>query len=198
FAFIVLALWAGLWRMLGEVRGLRVATAAVVIIAAASMTLFGATRLDRIADRWEQFRQAKFGAPSSSAIAEPPPVEAWPRLVRDDLFIPSDHRTYPLGDRGAAYATALAAIKDRPWFGWGPGGWTAAAAAHSSDPFIRTFFLFLQFTHQDYLQTCVEWGLIGAAGWALLVPGALAHGVVRLGPRPSHDFIGAGAVVALA
>lgn len=197
-AFVVLALWAGLWRMLGEIRGLRIAAGIAIIVAATSVTFFGASRLDTIASRWEQFRQAQFGAPNSSAAGEVPSIETWPRLVRDDLFIPSDHRAYPLGDRGAAYATALAAIKDRPWFGWGPGGWTAAAAAHSSDPFIRTFFLFLQFTHQDYLQTCVEWGLVGAAGWALLVPGALVHGAVRLGPRPSHDFIGAGAVVSLA
>lgn len=118
--------------------------------------------------------------------------------MRDDLFIPSKHEAYILGDRGAAYATAAAAMVDRPWFGWGPGtGWTAAAAAHSQDPFIRTFFLLVQFTHSDPLQTCVEWGLIGAIGWALLVPVSLVHALPRLGSRPSRDFIGAGAVTAL-
>ena len=83
------------------------------------------------------------------------------------------------------------------WLGWGPGGWTAAAAAFSSDPFIRTFFLMLQFTHSDYLQTCVEWGVIGALGWALLIPGAVVNALKRLQVRPSSDFIGAAAAVSL-
>lgn len=196
-AFGVLAFWAGLWRVLGEVRGLRIATGAVCALAATGVIFFGAARLETIAARWDDFKRTQFGPARDGAVVAPPPVEAWPQLMRDDLFIPSDHRAYPLGDRGAAYATALSAIGERPWFGWGPGGWTAAAASHSSDPFIRTFYLLVQFTHQDYLQTVVEWGLVGAAGWALLVPGALVHGVARLGPRPSHDFIGAGAVVAL-
>ncbi len=196
-AFGTLALWAGLWRVLGEVRGLRIATGTVCALAAAGVIYFGAARLDTIAARWDDFKRTQFGPERERVVTAPPPVEAWPRLMRDDLFIPSDHHGYPLGDRGAAYATALAAMGERPWFGWGPGGWTAAAAAHSQDPFIRTFYLLVQFTHQDSLQTVVEWGLVGAAGWALLVPGALLHGVARLGPRPSHDFVGAGAVVAL-
>lgn len=196
-AFAVLAFWAGLWRVLGEVRGLRLATGIGCALAAVGVIYFGAARLDTIAGRWNDFKRSQFTPARAAAVVAPPPVETWPRLMRDDLFIPSDHRGYPLGDRGAAYAVALAAIEERPWFGWGPGGWTAAAAAHSADPFVRTFYLLVQFTHQDYLQTIVEWGFVGAAGWALLVPAALVQGGARLGPRPTHDFIGAGAVVAL-
>jgi O-antigen ligase len=117
--------------------------------------------------------------------------------MRPDLFVPSSHDDYPLGDRGAMYAAAAGAIGERPWFGWGPGGWMAAEAAHSTDPFIRTFFLTIQFTHEDYLQTAVEWGLIGAIGWALLVPGGVVHALRRLRARPSRDILGASAVIAL-
>ena len=55
----------------------------------------------------------------------------------------------------------------------------------------------LQFTHNDYLQTVVEWGLIGAAGWALLFWGGVVNAIHRLGRRPSRDFIGAAAALAL-
>lgn len=55
----------------------------------------------------------------------------------------------------------------------------------------------MQFTHEDYLQTCVEWGLVGAAGWALIVLGGLITGISRLGRHISRDFIGGAAVIAL-
>lgn len=196
FAFAGLTLWAGLWRALGEVRGLRAAAVIASAVVVALVAMLGASRVGDIGARWNQLKWSGLvgGQPATAIPAE----SEWPRLMRDDLFIPSKHEAYILGDRGAAYATAAAAMVDRPWFGWGPGtGWTAAAAAHSQDPFIRTFFLLVQFTHSDPLQTCVEWGLIGAIGWALLVPVSLVHALPRLGSRPSRDFIGAGAVTAL-
>lgn len=197
FTFVFFALWAGLWRVLGQIRGLRIVLGSAVAIVAATVLFFGASRLNTISARWSQLEWSKLWGTGETAAAHPP-VSEWRRLMRDDLFIPSNHRGYPLGDRGAAYAVALRAIGDRPWLGWGPAGWTAAAAAHSTDPFVRTFYLMVQFPHQDYLQTWVEWGLVGAVGWLLLVPGAVVYGVRRLGARPSHDFIGAAAVTGLA
>jgi O-antigen ligase len=195
FAFVAFALWAGFWRAFGRMRELRWVAGAVSATILAGVLAFGATRIDDIASRWNllSWEGLSGGRP---AVATPPP-EDWPKLMRADLFIPSKHGDYPLGDRGAAYATAWAAMTVHPWFGWGPGGWSAAAAAVSSDPFIRTFFLMVQFTHNDYLQTCVEWGLVGAVGWALLVPGAAINAFARLGLRPSDDFISAAAAVGL-
>jgi O-antigen ligase len=196
FAVITFTFWAGLWRALSQVRGLQVAVFSVVAALVVLVAVLGASRLGDIGSRWNQLEWK--GLRGGSAPLATPPESEWPKLMRDDLFVASDHRAYPLGDRGAAYATAGAAIADRPWFGWGPGsGWTAASAAHSADPFLRTFYLLIQFTHSDVLQTCVEWGVVGAAGWALLVPGALVHALARIGFRPSRDFIGAGAVTAL-
>lgn len=193
--FILFTFWVGLWRAVGEIRGLRLVGGTVSALLVFVVLGFGATRLNDIHSRWSLLNWE--GLRGGHAATVNPPVSEWPRLMRDDLFIPSDHGDYPLGDRGAAYATAVAAIRAHPWFGWGPGGWTAAAAAFSTDPFVRTFYLMVQFTHNDYLQTCVEWGLIGAAGWGLVIVGAPVFALRRLGWRPSHDFVGAAATTAL-
>ncbi|HWA86985.1 MAG TPA: O-antigen ligase family protein [Opitutus sp.] len=189
------SLWIGLWAALARVPHLRIGLGLLAVALVAAAFKFGGTRIGEIRGRWHQIVWANLAG--GGAVATSPPESAWPRLMRDDLFVPSDHRPYFLGDRGAAYAAALAAISAQPWFGWGPGGWTAAAAAHSHDAFTRTFYLMLQFTHEDYLQTVVEWGLLGALGWALLVPGGLIRAVLRLRLHPARDFIGAGAVAAL-
>ncbi|QYM80352.1 O-antigen ligase family protein [Horticoccus luteus] len=192
---IALIAWLRPWNLLPPSHGVRVAFIAAVVAIAGSVALFGAGKVRTIQDRWSQLQLTHLlgrGAATPSA-----PAADWPRLMRGDLFVPSQHANYVLGDRGAAYATAWRAMEARPWLGWGPGGWTAAAAAESQDPFIRTFFLYLQFTHNDYLQTVVEWGLVGAAGWAFLVFGGIAHAAVRLLPYPAHDLFGAGAIAAL-
>lgn len=195
FTLVGFALWTGLWRGLGRVPGLRLAVAVAGLTTGAAVVAFGASRLDDIAARWDQIRIANL---IGGRVPVPPPaMSEWPRLMRDDLFIPSDHRAYPLGDRGATYATALSAIAERPWFGWGPGGWMAAAAANSIDPFVRTFFLTVQFTHNDLLQACVEWGLVGAAGWVLVIGGSVVFALVRLQRSPERDPVAAGAVAAL-
>jgi O-antigen ligase len=190
------AVWTGLWKRLSAIRGLRLSLAMGGVGLAAVVLTLGAGRLKTIASRWELLQFDGLRGTPGVVVTTPPPAD-WPRLMRDDLFVPSDHRNYPLGDRGAAYAAAWHAVKERPWFGWGPGGWMAAAAAHSVDPFVRTFFLTMQFTHNDLLQTTVEWGLIGAAGWCLVIPASVVFALRRLGADPSHDFLAAGAITAL-
>ena len=124
-----------------------------------------AGRQDAITARWKMLQ---LFPTRSAAVAPYPAPETWPQLMRDDLFIPVDHSHYFLQDRGAAYRLALQCISARPLFGFGPGGWMAAASQYSRDPQLRTFFHYLQFSHEDYLQTLVEWGLLGGllcAAW---------------------------------
>ena len=127
------------------------------------MLVFG--RAGEIAARWGQmsFRPAAHVRPV-------PPERQWPRLVRDDLLIPNVYNAGRLGDRGEAQAAALRAIAARPWTGHGPGNWTGAASHHTSDPYVRSFYLYLQFAHEDFLQAGVERGGAGALGFLLLLP----------------------------
>lgn len=138
-------------------------------VAAVVVLIFVAGRAGQIAERWQSMFD---GAPAGSTPASLP-ESAWPALIRDDLFIPHTSHIGWFGDRGESWRTALRAIVDRPLFGHGPGNWMGAASQHTSDPFVRTFFQFLQFTHQDVLQSVVEWGVPAALGWWALLAGAL-------------------------
>lgn len=168
---IGLAIAAGLlamfrpWRAPVETRKAMMRWGFVAVLAVVGVLAVSGNRLGAIMSRWESL----FGERVYRVQAPPPPMSEWPKLVRDDLFIPHDHSGYVGSDRGAAYVLAWQAIQEAPWLGYGPGGWTAAASAHSVDPFLRTFYLYVQFTHEDYLQTLVEWGFVGGVFWAVVV-----------------------------
>lgn len=154
------------WRASAEGRKTMFRWGLVGVAGLAVLLAISGSRLGAIMDRWEIL----FGGERVyRAQMPPPPVAEWQGLVRDDLHIPYDHSGYLFADRGAAYVLAWRTIQETPWLGYGPGGWTAAAAEHSADPFIRTFYLYVQFTHEDYLQTLVEWGFVGGVFWAIVV-----------------------------
>jgi hypothetical protein len=171
-------------------------TATCLILVAGALWLVSRTgRLDRIASRWSMVHFRTSDAP----ITPPPPPAEWPRLMRDDLVIPYQQSNLFQQDRLASYALALDCIKARPLLGFGPGGWMAAASEHSLNPLLRTFYLYLQFTHQDYLQAIIEWGLVGTALWGFLVLGGVWRALARLlreGPQTDPVFIGCAAALA--
>ncbi len=126
-------------------------------------------RINEIAARWKML--SIFG---ENGRGVPPPVRAdWPKLMRDDLVVPYNHNHVFLRDRGAAYAFAVEAIMRRPLLGFGPGGWIAAVSQHSTDLVLGTFYLYLQFTHQDLLQLLIEWGMVGGVLYLILVVGGV-------------------------
>jgi hypothetical protein len=74
-----------------------------------------------------------------------------------------------------------------------------AASQHTGDPFVRTFFQFLQFAHQDLLQFAVEWGVPAALAWWGLLAGAIVTAFrARLSSDPLHVSLAVAAACALA
>jgi O-antigen ligase len=128
-------------------------------------------RTGEIAQRWQLV-----GAPAAKTTRAIPAESEWPHLVRDDLLIPNVYNSRAWGDRSEAQRTATHAISARPLTGHGPGNWAAAASHFSSDPYLRSFYLYLQFSHEDFLQRWTEWGLGGFISLILLLPGAVVAG----------------------
>lgn len=60
------------------------------------------------------------------------------------------------------------------WFGFGPGTWQTAFPYHSWKIGHKASGVW-EHAHQDYLETLIDWGYVGAALWALLVVGAAGH-----------------------
>jgi hypothetical protein len=155
-------------------RLLGVTVGTLALLATTAFLISTAGRVEKILSRW----QALFNPPDAHLpVWHSPPESQWADFVGPDLIIHAASRDRTFGLRQIAYEDALAAIAERPWFGHGPGNWLGAASQHSTDPKVRSFFQMLQFTHQDVLQTTVEWGLFGTLGWW----GLLAGGLLRLG-----------------
>ncbi|MBC8039941.1 MAG: O-antigen ligase family protein, partial [Opitutaceae bacterium] len=145
------------------------------MIALVLLILIGG-RTDTIGARWHDLMNPV------PIVMIHPPESAWNGLLRDDMLIPGTSHPGWFGDRFVAWRAAASAISERPLTGHGPGNWMGAASHHSDDPFVRTFYQFLQFTHQDPLQTAVEWGIPAALALGTLLVGALVA-VVRT-PEP--------------
>jgi hypothetical protein len=107
------------------------------------------------------------------------PLERWRSSIAQ---IPKD-------ERWQAYKIATHILPDSSWFGFGPGTF------HLVFPYYERVEGVPEpggwhYLHEDYLQTIVEWGWIGAALWAVPFGGAIVAGTVALGrlsklnPRP--------------
>lgn len=143
----------------------------VVVLGFATIFALGLAggRWSELGERWRML------SPGPTRPVQPIPAEsAWPALVRADLLIPNVYNPGAFGDRGEAQRTAVRALAARPFTGHGPGNWRGAAGQHSQDPFVRSFYLHLQFTHADFLQAGVERGLAGGLSLLLLLGGGLA------------------------
>lgn len=81
-------------------------------------------------------------------------------------------RTVEGDGRWLASRAALRAVGDAGWFGFGPGTFRVVFPYYTNGlgPKVDGIWRFL---HEDYLQTLMEWGWIGSAGWALLFFGSI-------------------------
>jgi O-antigen ligase len=179
-ALCVIIVVAQPWKILGRSpRAWGVAAMAALILAfSAVFVVHRAGHLRWMASRWS-FLEIR---PTRTIAAPLPPRADWPKLMRDDLIVPYSDDNYFLRDRGASYAFAWQCFERKPLLGFGPGQWMAAISRDETDPTIGTFYLYLQFVHDDYLQTLVEWGLIGAALAALIVFSGLKKGIKTVFP----------------
>lgn len=78
--------------------------------------------------------------------------------------------------RAKAAGVAGGMIRDSGWLGFGPGTFESAFP-HYSNPTGESIQGIWRYAHEDYLQTVVEWGWVGAAGWFLLIFGGLAFAI---------------------
>lgn len=181
---------------LSDLAWLGIALGVVLCVGSLYLIVKHTGKLDEIEERWRSMLPSTSG--SREVIYTPsPPEEDWPRLMRDDLFVPSGREPGGRGPRLKSAETARKAIASRPWFGHGPSNWKSAASRKTSDPFVRTFFQTVQFTHQDVLQHAVEWGLVGGIGWWGILSGGLILIAYRSRKRGSVPVLQYGAATAL-
>lgn len=158
-----------------KIRGLRPWLYGLASVVAIALLVLIGGRTDSIGARWRLLAH-----PVTIPFIQPAESE-WPALMRDDMVIPGTSHSGWFGDRLFGWRAAVDAIAARPMTGHGPGNWMGAASRHTDDPFVRTFYQFLQFAHNDPLQTAVEWGVPAAlAVWTLFVGAIVAVFNARL------------------
>lgn len=98
----------------------------------------------------------------------------WTRMIQ--RWSPEVWMTGSAGTRLLTYQTCLAMLADSGWWGFGPGNFSIAFP-HYTAALGSKIEGFWRFAHQDYLQTLIEWGLVGGAVWSILFLGGLVAGV---------------------
>ena len=92
----------------------------------------------------------------------------------------------PKDARWTAYRTALAAVPDAGWAGFGPGTFPLIfpeyERLHAVEEPGRWYFL-----HQDYVQIILEWGWIGAVCWAVIFFGGIGIAIRAFRHLKRHD-----------
>ncbi|HEY5707137.1 MAG TPA: O-antigen ligase family protein, partial [Terrimicrobiaceae bacterium] len=89
----------------------------------------------------------------------------------------------PWEGRLAMYRTCLLSLSASGWFGFGPGTFPIVF------PFLQQEHAgeisgILRYAHQDYLQTILEWGILGFALWTVLIAGGIVRAIVYLQRDP--------------
>ena len=77
-----------------------------------------------------------------------------------------------------AYRACLGMMPESGWWGFGPGTFQTAFP-HFTHEFGKQIGGRWIYAHQDYLQTIVEWGYVGATAWAVLLVGGAGTALAR-------------------
>ncbi|PYL26380.1 MAG: hypothetical protein DMF37_02405 [Verrucomicrobia bacterium] len=78
--------------------------------------------------------------------------------------------------RWRAFRVAMGAVPDAPLCGFGPGTFRVVFPGYNITSANKTLGSW-RFLHDDYLQTLLEWGVLGSSLWALLFFGGIAIAV---------------------
>ena len=89
----------------------------------------------------------------------------------------------PWEGRLAMYRTCLLSVNASGWFGFGPGTFPIVF------PFLQQEHAgeiggILRYAHQDYLQTILEWGILGFVLWTVLIAGGIVRAILYLQRDP--------------
>lgn len=97
-------------------------------------------------------------------------MNSWGELVSDGGSLRA---------RLLAYSAALHIIPDSGLFGTGPGTFRMVFPFYTG-PLGAQISGVWYHAHQDYLQTMIEWGLVGAAAWGVVVLGGFRRAIIRV------------------
>ena len=159
---------------------------------ALGVTLFFCLLFGVFLQRW---RAAGYGRGTHTAIVTAVVVLAAVAVIQASRMDQSIARWENINEtvshdaRWSAMQVAIRALPEAGWLGFGPGTF------HIMFPYltgslgenVRGFWLFL---HQDYLQTLLEWGWLGAILWAVVFFGGMAIGLAnRVAERESKSWM---------
>lgn len=136
--------------------GQRAGLLAVVALFCAAVGFIGVEtgRLELAQKRWQDWYST---------------VASLPAEVQRTGAIPTE----PPFDRFAAARVSIEMAREGGFWGFGPGAWMRTFPEFTGETEFEPFWLWMQFAHQDYLQTLVEWGPVGALLCGFLVIGGL-------------------------
>ena len=97
------------------------------------------------------------------------PLQRWHRLSEN----------LPMDARWLVSKAALGAVPDAAVFGFGPGTFRVIFPYYTAGLGAPAHGVW-RFLHEDYLQTLLEWGWLGAALWAFIFFGGIVAGVRAL------------------
>lgn len=112
-------------------------------------------------------------------------TETWGRLAAMDESLSAD-------GRWRAYQICRQAAGEAGWFGFGPGTFGPVFTCYTPDEPL--FHGYWRHAHNDWYQTVIEWGWLGAALWGGLIAGGLLR-VVRALSGQRRRLLGRGSVL---
>ena len=89
----------------------------------------------------------------------------------------------PWEGRISIYRTCWLSLPSAGWLGFGPGTFSIMFPYLEREHGTESQGI-LRYAHQDYLQTLLEWGALGAVLWALLIGGGIVRAILYLQSYP--------------